>query len=86
MWPEKWSDLKKSNVRTCPVKFDVQRYLICFNRILFRKVVHGRTDRHTNLILLIYYKTRADARRGEWLQGGWIRADARLRADARGPG
>ena len=45
-----------------------------------------QTDTQTNLILVIYYKTRADARRGEWLQGGWIRADARLGADARAPG
>ena len=68
------------------MKIDIQRYLICCNPKHSWRDYPGQTDRRTNLILLIYYKTRADARRGEWLQGGWIRADARLRADARGPG
>ena len=48
------------------------------------KQTHKQTNKHPYSINI--YKTRADARRGEWLQGGWIRADARLRADARGPG
>ena len=50
---------------------------------------HTQTNKHPYSINI--YRTRADARRGESLQkegmeGGWIRADARLRADARGPG
>ena len=58
LWPEKWPDCKKSKRKTCPVIFDVQRYLICCNpkrswRDHFSRT-HRQTDRQTNLILLIY--------------------------------
>ena len=57
-----------------------------FVSIFVQKIASAaHTDTQTDILIVLIY-TRADARRGEWLQGGWIRADARLRADARGPG